>query len=854
MRTSNFAIGVSLTALSGMAAGLMLPAPAFAQGVEDRALSDVKVDHVGACTVLSINFNIRVQVLSSFPQGGGRELHVRVRPLDDAQANAVREALRTPTTVPELRSIEYEADNPSGPVLSLFFTRDMRFDVAAGSQPQTVTVRVSEPGSTGSCLAPAAAAPAPTAAPEAPPAPARPAIAIPAGLYTINLQSSPGDSGGITDAQRLALADRMVYETQYEREGQHWHRLRLGFFPTREAAEAERLRLSTQFPGSWVVKVTAEERAQGVANRLETGVAAVSQAPAPTGAAASPADLAETASLTASAEEAIRGGDNDRAVQLLTNALAKPENENTPRALELLGLTRERKGQLAHARAEYQEYLRRYPAGEAADRVRQRLAAIEAPGAGQASPELRPASGKVRSATAWKWGARGSWSEFYYRDQSSTKFIDASRPPTDQTDVDNSVNLNQLLSSADITISGGNDRQQLQLRAAGAYTADFRPNGKDIKSLTALYLDYTNTAMGFSTRIGRQTRNSSGVLGRFDGALVSWQARRKMRLNVVGGFPVLSSRQMYILRDRFFYGVSADFGGRRDAFQATAYWFDQHAKGGFVDRRSVGVEARLLKPRFNAFTIVDYDVKYNRLNLGLLTLNYTLPDTSNISVTADYRQSPLLTTSNALIGQVDPVSMEPITSLRGLKPFFTDDQIYQLARDRTLVTKSMTVTYSRPIMKKLQASVDFTLTDTGGTPASGGVPEMPATGKEYYYGAQLVGSGLFWQNDIYILSGRYSDAQRSRSYTFDFNARVPITNSFRLSPRLRYGLRSDKFIDSKFHQFQPTLRLNYYPMHHSEIEVEMGANFSSQRTTIGGVLNTTKETGYVASVGFRVDF
>jgi hypothetical protein len=566
-------------------------------------------------------------------------------------------------------------------------------------------------------------------------------------------------------------------------------------------------------------------------------------------------EAAETAQLVAEAEQAIAEKNNARAIQLLTKALALPESDNTPRALELLGLTRERNHQTAHAQAEYEEYLRRYPEGEAADRVRQRLAALGVPAAGRT---LREAAGG-RSPTAWTWGARGSLSQFYFRDQSTTKFVDASRPELDP-EVDNSVNVNQLLTSADLTVSGGNDRRQVQMRAAGAYTFNFRTGGRDIKSLTALYLDYSDEALHSSIRVGRQTRNSSGVLGRFDGVLVGWRAKPNIRFNAVGGFPVLTSRQTHILKERYFYGASVDFGARRSPFQATVYWFDQRAKGGFIDRQSIGFEGRVLTPRFNAFAIIDYDVKFKKLNLGLLTLNYAFPDNSNLSLTADYRRSPLLTTSNALIGQIDSQTFQPITDLRGLRPFFTDKQIYDLALDRTILTKSVTVTYSRPLSEKLQANIDFTLTDTGGTPgtpATSGTQEvfaLPATGTEYYYGAQLVGTGLLWQNDIYILSGRYADTKRSNSYTVDFNARVPITSKFRLSPRVRYGYRKEKLSDANFRQIQPTLRMNYYPSRHMEFEVEVGGNFSRRREMVGGAANTTRESGFVINVGYRVDF
>lgn len=869
-------IGAAMAATAG--AGLVLPEPAFGQSVGDRTLSDLKVERVGDCTTLTINFNIRVQLLSYFPTSGGRELHARIRPLDASAMATLNEALRTPASVPELRSIEYEGDNPAGPTLSLFFTHDMRFEIEAGAQPQQLVIRLAEPGRGPICAAPAAPPlPSPIVGAQ---------MAIPAGLYAINVMSTPGEAGELNASQRAALGDRILYETEFERESQQWHRLRLGFFETREEAEAARARMAASFPDAWVVKVSADERAQGVANRIGGAPVQAAPSPPPVPAAGTEQDAANAAQLIGEAEQAIRDDQLDRAVQLLTNAAALPENPSTPRALELLGLTRERKGQLAHAQAEYEEYLRRYPTGEDADRVRQRLAAISTPSTGTpaAGPRLREASSQARSPSAWSWGTRGSFSQFYLRDQSTTKL------PTTASDLgvetDNSVNVNQLLTSADISINGGNDRRQIVLRAAGSYTKNFgtsssvttinqgstvttvssRP-GAGVEALTALYLDYTDSALNSQLRIGRQTRNSAGVLGRFDGALLGWQARPQLRLNLVGGFPVLTSRQTHVLTDRYFYGASVDIGNKKSPLQTTVYWFDQHAKGGFVDRRSVGLETRYLKSRFNAYTIVDYDVKFSKLNLALLSLNYSLPDNSNFSLTADYRRSPLLTTTNALIGQIDTVTGLPIDSLRGLRPFFTDAQIYQLGLDRTLVAKSLTASYSRPLTKKLQANVDFTLTDTGGTPltpASSGtneVPALPAIGTEYYYGLQLVGSGLLWNNDIFILSGRYADTSTAKTYTVDFNARVPITSKFRLSPRARYGMRDSKPTlafptPGTFRQFQPTLRLNYYPIRHSEVEIEFGGNFSRQRTfnTTTSAWESTRESGWVLSAGYRLDF
>lgn len=761
MPNNRFLIRSSTAALIAALASLSaLPTRVQAQAVTDRTVSEVRSQQNGSCTTLTINFNIRVQVLSAFPMTG-RELHIRILPLDGGAANLGRESLSLPNEVRDLRSIEYEGNNAAGPTLSLLFTRDMKFVVAPGEQPQSVVIQVLDPTAAGDCASANASA-----------------------------NASP----------------------------------------------------------------------------------------------AKPVDTAEASRLVAAAEQAIKDGTLDRAAELLAAVAEMPDSDPTARANELLGLVYERKGQTAQARFQYEEFLRRFPQAEGADRVRQRLAALGTADEGQvaAPQQLRPATGSAASADAWKWNIRGSVSQFYFRDEGRTSSLTTSS--TLGTEIDNSVNVNQLLSTGDITISGGDNRRQIQMRAAGSYTKNFgtsrsiisinegsevrtyssRPGGA-IEALTALYLDYADSDINSSLRVGRQTRNSSGVLGRFDGALVGWQAKPKLRFNIVGGFPVLSSRQTWVLKERPFYGVSVDLGNKRSPIQTTFYWFDERARGGFVDRRSAGIEARILRKNFNAYGIFDYDVKFNTVNLGLLTLNYNFPDGSNLALTGDYRKSPLLTTTNALIGQYDTINNRPFDDLRGLQPFFTDAEIYQLARDRTLTAKTLTATYSRPLTKKLQLSTDFSMTNTGGTPgtaATAGTPEvgaLPAVGTEYFYGAQLIGTDLFMTNDIYILSGRFADTATTRIYTLDVNARVPVTTKFRISPRLRYGYRDGKITDAtpvpgNFRQLQPTLRLNYYPVRHSEIEVEFGGNFSTRKEYIGSSLSTTKERGWVLTAGYRLDF
>ena len=119
--------------------------------------------------------------------------------------------------------------------------------------------------STGDASAP------PEAAPEPPPAPdsARPEAATirPAApvefdasyRYAINLESSRRAVPGSAPPDIEALAKFRLYTAQFVKGNTIWNRLRLGFFPTKKAAEEVRESLLKAYPGAWIAKVSLEE-------------------------------------------------------------------------------------------------------------------------------------------------------------------------------------------------------------------------------------------------------------------------------------------------------------------------------------------------------------------------------------------------------------------------------------------------------------------------------------------------------------------------------------------------------------------------------------------------------------------
>ena len=110
------------------------------------------------------------------------------------------------------------------------------------------------------------------------------------------------------------------------------------------------------------------------------------------------------------------------AIDLLNRLLRQPEYPARADAQELMGLVRERAGQLAQAKAEYQEYLRRYPERRGAARVRGRLQAL-------AAASLAPKStGEFGAAAGNRWTMAGSAAVTYQYGKDQTTPA-ARRPP-----------------------------------------------------------------------------------------------------------------------------------------------------------------------------------------------------------------------------------------------------------------------------------------------------------------------------------------------------------------------------------------------------------------------------------------
>lgn len=539
------------------------------------------------------------------------------------------------------------------------------------------------------------------------------------------------------------------------------------------------------------------------------------------------------------------------AIQRFRKVLRFSENKHSAEAQELLGVALQKAGRTAEARAEYEDYLRRYRSGQDSDRVRQRLAGIVTASDAAAREQLLPDSGlvdapgaplKPKRSDETQWSMSGSASSFFIRDDSFNTVKDISTAPNPNADPDaHRTHQNTFLSNLDVFGTAVNDQMKTKFKLSATEEHRLDPD-RDKWGVSTAFVETALKESDVMFRLGRQSRNSGGVIGRFDGGLFSWQANDSVRLNVVGGSPNWSRFDAPFKDEKYLFGASVDFGRVLGGVETSLFAIQQN-DGSLIDRQAVGAEFRYFDKTKSALGTVDYDLHFQQLNAAIFSGTWTLPDDSVVTGAFDYRKVPYLSTFNALQGQ-------PFLTLYDMLKFNSADEIKQFALDRTPTFESAMVSYSRPLNKTWQVGADATVTYLSGTAPSGGVDGTPASGTEYYLSTQLTGTSIFTPGDMFVGAFRYANLSDSNVYVLDFNTRYPLYQSFTISPRVRFGYRAGKTTDLTEYTALPSILLNYMWAPNIGLEAEVGSKWTwSEQTGI-----KTNTTDLFLTVGVRYDF
>jgi len=472
--------------------------------------------------------------------------------------------------------------------------------------------------------------------------------------------------------------------------------------------------------------------------------------------------------LMATGRESLTSGDLDQAIRMFTKVVTMPENANSVEAKELLGVARERRGQLAHAKAEYEEYLKWYPGGEGAQRVRQRLDA------------LLTASSKPPEAGGGRTGRTPRPSELEVFGSAATQYR---REVLDSDATGSLLTDSSLFSDLSVSTRARSDNFLWRGLAAGSYRFDFVDGMEENETrISAFFFDVAQRSGPYSATFGRQPGNTAGVTSRFDGVRLSRRLAEQWRVTVRGGFPVEIQTSDQVETGRYLYGISLDgedLGGHVDA---QVFALQQQADG-MLDRNGVGGELRYADDRVFVASYVDYDMYFGDLNTALLSGNWQIGPTTSATLFVDYRNSPILATWNAIQGQ-------GVDRLDALTDLYSDSEIKQLAEDRTPRSTLVSIGGSQQLSDRLQLAIDVSASYLSDTPASGGVEAMASTGWEFSYYPQLVVSSLFTNGDVGTIGVRYFDGSLSDTYSLIINERYPITPLLRVLPRVRVDWRN----------------------------------------------------------------
>ena len=766
---------------------------------------------------VEIRFNCQVGYVQHEPPQGGDRVRIFLEPT--SICNGVSPLVATSkgryrpvnAEIARLIDVVYDGDTPAGAVLTLNFSEPVSFSIDAKPVSFELSVNVR--------AEPAAALPAETEAPmvahrQVP----RPTVETPD--FVINLASFDRVPT-LADTPKLALAaNQRVFYSEDTVDGQTRYRIRLGNFNTADEARAALGKLQTHYPDAWIDQVEAGE--------VSVDMTAAA-APVSTGDSTS---LTKVDELMAEARQTMVAGDISRAIQLYTKVLQLPEHERLAEAQEYLALAREKNGQIAHAKAEYERFLSLYPNHEGATRVGQRLAALLAGRRQQhAANGSSAASADPRKRRQSSWRFQTFFSQYYRRDVNQ------------QTDQDEVVSQSALYSDINFDARRRGERFDFSGRISAGYRNDFLDEGFSAGNQSRIsyaYADLADAVTGLRGRVGRQSKNTGGVLGRFDGLNLGYQATERILVNAVIGKPAYSSNDG-IDSERTFYGASVNYGPLLDGLDLGLFFIQQDIEG-IVDRQAVGGEFRYFGENQSLWGLVDYDTKYQELGSAFLQASWRFGSRLTLHGSFDQRHSPFLSAGNAIIGQ-------PVANFSELLTIFGETDVRQLGLDRSPLSMTYSVGMSHSLTPRLQINVDANETSVDASPDSGGIFGTPASDYSYY-STNIVASSLLKEGDVTIFGVRYSDSTTSKVISLTMDSRFPFGRNWRVNPRLRVDRRERASETDYEWIYTPGIRIQYRRNQKLRIELEAGRQYS-QRDIVG--VNIDRES-YFINLGYQAFF
>ncbi len=816
-----------------------------------QALDEVRLISSGPDAVLQVRFNVRVQYQRHAPLAASDllEIYFQILGNDEALTRPIEESISTPGKDPAPGATVTFPVQTGLPVKKVVVRlgRKVEFRVRAGAGNQLIEIVL--PG-----LA--------ERAKEAP----KPAAVVERDRYAILLQSLPMGEHENVRAIPARLQDYAVFGSEAVRNGVRYYDLVLGYFESREQALKVLVTVQADFPNAQVFDVVERKEAtlEKASHNAQPepaqppGTSGAEPPPAPGPAAAAAAAVAaapdteldkQGAVLMGKSRAALIAGKNDEAINTLNQLLLLPPNKFSQDAQELVGLARERAGQLDQAHKEYELYLRLFPSGPGATRVRQRLATMS-------PPELATTkAAKPVEKREPQYTAGGSIAMYYYGGENKVQTAQTllSAPTTVNQQTISNSNQSSLVTSVDLNGRYRSDTTDTRIvfRDSDQYSF-IGATSPSLNRMDALYVDYRDLADRVSVKAGRQSGVTGGLIGRFDGAIVGVDLGTKLRVNAVAGVPV--AQDQFVNNSQVFEGMSLEAQNFAEHWGASGFFINQTADH-VVDRRAVGGDLRYFDQKKTLYALVDYDVQFATLNAVTLQGTYQFADQTSVALMLDDRKAPTLETSNGLLQSgcttyTQYFSPNPCHLAAGP---YTVDVLRQDALATTASSHQFALDLSRPLGKSWQVSGDLRITSVGTLPTvtvnGQTFPGSTATGNVLSASAQATGSNLYSHRDINVFAYTHLHSTTLDGNQVGFNnLNALLDNKLTLEPNLSFYWETDSN-GQHLARYSPGIRSSYklYP----RMSVEGTLAMEHSRNTGPEQNDTTANVFWY--LGFRYD-
>ena len=525
---------------------------------------------------------------------------------------------------------------------------------------------------------------------------------------------------------------------------------------------------------------------------------------------------------------ALAAEDNEKAVQIFNALLNLPPNKQSQDAQEMIGVARERNGETSKAIAEYQHYLKAYPDGAGAARVQQRLTALAEANAQMAR---RKAGGRTPRKID-ETNVYGSVYQYYYGGYSQSKTTDKVSNTTTNF---NSHDQSLFQSAFDVTGRYRKDEYDNKLVVRGTQSYDLLAlddTRRNVSRLRALYFEHSSQD-SYLVRVGRQPGNTGGVLDfRFDGAWVRYSPLPQfLSVNLLAGQPrQFSLTPNYVPDDprnfrtdsnRYFYGANVDIGPIGQAWGGNAYYINQMVNG-VVDRRAVGTEVRYASNGKNVYSLVDYDIYFNALNIAMLNGTWVTEGTT-FNFMADHRRTPYLQTTNALFGipgaSLDNITTESASVLRdeaknvtATSDLFLAGVLHSVNKDWQLggdvrLNRISGASASKCLIIAPGTSTVF-INPNAITDASCSLQGLPGTGNIWTYTVQTIGTDFPFEKNTFVVNASYINSAAYRGEALTLNSLGRFSQQWQVDLfLLLYHQKDSSNVD--LYRATPSLRIDY---------------------------------------------